>query len=127
MVGVKDMQLWFRISVYIKPSLMYRLSDYYWFNIVRERFHKFRILKIRDENLHFKIFFLLGELFDAIKQRYRGIFETQKSGNKTSSGEIGDDIRRHACPKMGQDQVSGKRPLLACHTSCKYSMETSRN
>ena len=35
------------------------------------------------------------------------MFETQKSGNKTSSGEIGLDIRTHASLKVGQDQVSG--------------------
>ena len=35
------------------------------------------------------------------------MFEIQKSGNKTSSGEIGLDIRTHASPKVGQDQVSG--------------------
>ena len=35
------------------------------------------------------------------------MFETQKSGNKTSSGEIGLHIRTHASPKVGQDQVSG--------------------
>ena len=34
------------------------------------------------------------------------MFETQKSGNKTSSGEIGLDIRTHASPKVGHDQVS---------------------
>ena len=42
------------------------------------------------------------------KQKYRGMFGTQKSGNKTSSGEIGLDIRTHASPKVGQDQVSGE-------------------
>ena len=31
------------------------------------------------------------------------MFETQKSGNKTSWGEIGLDIRTHASPKVGQD------------------------
>ena len=41
------------------------------------------------------------------KEKYRGVFETQKSGDKTSSGEIGLDIRTHASPKVGQDQVSG--------------------
>ena len=62
------------------------------------------------------------------KQKYRGMFETQKSGNKTSSGEIGLDIRTHASPKVGQDQVSGGvSVLLACRTSCKCSMETSQN
>ena len=34
------------------------------------------------------------------------MFEIQKSGDKTSSGEIGLDIRKLASPKMGQDQVS---------------------
>ena len=41
------------------------------------------------------------------KQKYRGMFENQKSGNKTSSGEIGLDIRTYASPKVGHDQVSG--------------------
>ena len=41
------------------------------------------------------------------KEKYRGVFEIQRSGNKTSSGEIGLDIRTHASPKVGQDQVSG--------------------
>ena len=36
------------------------------------------------------------------------MFETQKSGNKTSSLEIGLDIRTLASPKVGQDQVSGR-------------------
>ena len=40
------------------------------------------------------------------------MFETQKSVNKTSSGEIGLDIRTHASPKMGQDQVSGRVSVL---------------
>ena len=35
------------------------------------------------------------------------MFEIQKSGDKTSSGEIGLDIRTHASPEVGQDQVSG--------------------
>ena len=35
------------------------------------------------------------------------MFEIQKSGDKTSSGEIGLNIRTHASPKVGQDQVSG--------------------
>ena len=41
------------------------------------------------------------------KQKYRGMFETQKSRNKTSSGDIGLNIRTLASPKVGQDQVSG--------------------
>ena len=35
------------------------------------------------------------------------MLEIQKSGDKTSSGVIGLDIRTHASPKVGQDQVSG--------------------
>ena len=37
------------------------------------------------------------------------MFEIQRTGDKTSSGEIGLDIRTHASPKVGQDQVSGGR------------------
>ena len=51
------------------------------------------------------------------KQTYRGMIETQKSGNKTSSGEIGLDIRTHASPKVGQDQVSGRVSVLCWHAS----------
>ena len=35
-----------------------------------------------------------------------------KSLDKTSSGEIGLDIRTHASPKVGQDQVSGGVSVL---------------
>ena len=35
------------------------------------------------------------------------MFEIQRSGDKTSSGKIGLDIRTHVSPKVGQDQVSG--------------------
>ena len=45
--------------------------------------------------------------YSKAKEKYRGVFEIQKSGDKTSSGEIGLDIRTHASPKVGQDQVSG--------------------
>ena len=51
------------------------------------------------------------------KQMYRGMFETQKSGNKTSSGEICLDIRTHASPKVGQDQVSGGVSVLCWHAA----------
>ena len=47
-----------------------------------------------------------------------------KSENKASSGEIGLNIRTLASPKVGQDR-SNRRPLLACHTRCIYSVETS--
>ena len=43
------------------------------------------------------------------------MIETQKSGNKTSSGEIGLNIRTLASPKVGQDQVSGGVSILCWH------------
>ena len=59
-----------------------------------------------DLNLIEKKFPISGTMIEA-KEKYRGVFETKKSGDKTSSGEIGLDIRTHASPKVGQDQVSG--------------------
>ena len=47
---------------------------------------------------------LNGAEFQA-KEKYRGMFEIQKSGDKTISGKIVLDIRTHASPKVGQDQV----------------------
>ena len=35
------------------------------------------------------------------------MFETQKSRNKTSSGDVNLNIRTLASPKVGQEQVSG--------------------
>ena len=49
------------------------------------------------------------------KEKYRVMFEIQKSGDKTSSGEIGLDIRTHASPKVGQDQVSRGVSVLCWH------------
>ena len=40
------------------------------------------------------------------------MFETQKSGNKTSPGEIGLNIRTLASLKVGQGQVSGGVSVL---------------
>ena len=51
------------------------------------------------------------------KEKYRGVFEIRKSGDKTSSGEIGLDIRTHASPKVGQDQVSGGVSVLCWHAA----------
>ena len=52
------------------------------------------------------------------KEKYRGMFEIQKSGDKTSSGEIGHDIRTHASPKVGQDRVSGGVSVLYKVDAC---------
>ena len=51
------------------------------------------------------------------KEKYRGMFEIQQSGDKTSSGEIGLDFRTHASPKVGQDQVSGGVSVLCLHAA----------
>ena len=51
------------------------------------------------------------------KEKYRGVFEIQKSEDKTISGEIGLDIRTHASPKVGQDQVSGGVSVLCWHAA----------
>ena len=55
-------------------------------------------------------------LFEA-KEKYRGVFEIQRSRDKTSSGEIGLDIRTHASPKVGQDQVSRGVSVLCWHAA----------
>ena len=47
----------------------------------------------------------------------QGVFETQKSGNKTSLGEIGLNIRTHASPKVAQDQVSRGVSILYLHAA----------
>ena len=51
------------------------------------------------------------------KEKYRGVFEIRKSRDKTSSREIGLDIRTHASPKVGQDQVSGGVSVLCWHAA----------
>ena len=49
------------------------------------------------------------------KQKHRGMPETQKSGNKTSPGEIGLIIRKLASPKVEKDRVSGGVSVLCLH------------
>ena len=51
------------------------------------------------------------------KEKYRRMFEIQKSGDKTSSGQIHLDIRTHESPKVGQDQVSGGVSVLCWHAA----------
>ena len=43
------------------------------------------------------------------------MFETQKSENKSKSGEMSINIRTHASPKVGQDQVFRGVSLLCLH------------
>ena len=45
------------------------------------------------------------------------MFETQKSENKISSGDIGLNIRTRASPKVGQDQASGGVSVLCWHAT----------
>ena len=59
----------------------------------------------------------LDLLYTKQKQKYRGMFETEKSRNKTSSGDIGLNIRTLASPEVGQDQVSGGVSVLCWHAS----------
>ena len=66
--------------------------------------------------MHIKANFQL-HLMGGAKEKYRGVFEIQKSGDKTSTGEIGLDIRTHASPKVGQDQVSGGVSVLCWHAA----------
>ena len=69
---------------------------------------RFTRLNVTRDPLHFIFRIKTTKMyFNGAKEKYRGMFEIQKSGDKTSSGEIGIDIRTHASPKMGQDQVSG--------------------
>ena len=51
------------------------------------------------------------------KEKYRGVLEMQRSGDKTSSGDIGLNIRTLASPKVGQDQVSGGVSVLCWHAA----------
>ena len=45
------------------------------------------------------------------------MFESHESGGKTSSGEIGLNIRTLASPRVGQDQVSGGVSVLCWHAA----------
>ena len=47
-------------------------------------------------------FFIIKEMYQA-KEKYRGVFEIQKSGDKTSSGEIGLDINLFDWYNLKQD------------------------
>ena len=50
-------------------------------------------------------------------QKYRGMFETRRSGNRTSSGDIGLNIKILSSPKVGQDQVSRGVSVLCLHVA----------
>ena len=45
------------------------------------------------------------------------MLKIQKSGDKTSLGEIGLDIRTHTSPKVGQDQVFGGVSVFCRHAT----------
>ena len=65
----------FKFAFYIKPSLMHRLPDNKWFNILYERFAEFKILRIWDENINFIIFNFLGKRSE-IEHRLHRIYWT---------------------------------------------------
>ena len=76
-----------------------------------------RLLKL-SFSLSMHLFPRMNVMLDFMqKQKYRGMFETQKSRNKTSSGDIGLNIRTLASPKVGQDQVSGGVSVPCWHTA----------
>ena len=58
------------------------------------------------------------------KKKYRGIFETQTSGNKTNSGEMGLNIRTLASPKVEQDQVSGGVSVICSHAALRIHFQS---
>ena len=69
------------------------------------------------------------------KQKYRGMFETKKSRNKTSSEKISLIIRTLASPNVGQDQVSEGVSVLCWHVKesfplnryfCMYLNDTAK-
>ena len=52
------------------------------------------------------------------KEKYRGMFEMQKSGDKTKFQErLVSTLETHASPKVGQDQVSGGVSVLCWHAA----------
>ena len=51
------------------------------------------------------------------KQKYQRMLKIGKSGNKTSSGEIGLNIRTLASPNVRQDQVYGWVSVLCWHAA----------
>ena len=67
--------------------------------------------------LHLMVTLYKTEMEHKEKQKYRGMFETQKSGNKKSSGDIGLNIRTLASPKVGQDQVFGGVSVPCWHAT----------
>ena len=60
---------------------------------------------------------ILGKAYIKLKEKYQGMFKTQKSGDKKSPGETDLDTRRHASPKVGQDEVSGGVSILCWHAA----------
>ena len=70
-------------------------------------------------------------------ERYLGVVkQTRESTEGYSSREKTRQVRENWSQQLGHKQIpkgtkpgvrKGKRPLLACHTRCKCSMETTRN
>ena len=63
-------------------------------------------IELKDASNRMFAYLEMHSTYVKAKQKNRGMFETQKSGSRTSSGEIGRNMRTRASPKVGQDQVS---------------------
>ena len=55
--------------------------------------------------------------FAVLESTTEGMFETQKFGKKTSSGEISLDIRTIVSRKEGQDHESGGVSVICWHAA----------
>ena len=71
-----------------------------------------------------------GEILQAKSRKYQGVFEV-KSRVKTWQvlGIWSQQLEHKQVPRWGTEPGvrKGKRSLLACHTHCKCSMETTHN
>ena len=83
----------------------------------RKQFLKMSIHDTLTNNFLLKTQTARWNRLQGAKEKYQGVFEIQRSGDKTSSGKIGLDIRTHASPKVGQDQVSGGVSVLCWHAA----------
>ena len=70
--------------------------------------------------------------YNAKSRKYQGIRGEKSSKDMASSRNLASAIRTQASPKNGGGGAErgvrkGNRSLLACHTRCKCSIETTHN
>ena len=90
-----------------------------------------RSSKSKDNHADFVMDHLIGsEKREAKSRKYQGVFKV-KSRVKTWQvrGIWSQQLEHKQVPKRGTEPGvrKGKLSLLACHTRCKYSMETTHN